>query len=462
MLNIKKALLGALIMLYAGLLYAGDGQLRRKLHPVQNQWIVNFGNLVTGKAADGVADALLLGTGGRKIAVWALSPPAFAFEGPEAVAQAIARNPHVDFVEEVGTYRLATLPWDIDRINQTYGTDGYYLPSCVGAPRSNVVVYIPDTGTRANHAEFQDSRGSRVIAGSNFVNDGQDATNPCTGPNACLSQDEPCLNGGHGTAVASIISSNTYGVSRVAELIPVRLLRCDGHPVTDLVTLSGIDWIRTDYAARQRPAVMNISWGQQLPSTSAPPTTLEQHVAWAINEGITTVVAADNNDETVLLWTPARLSHANGGRAITVGASTNQDQRWRCNPANAFESDSCLNDPGSNWGFVDIFAPGQNVTSAAIKENVPGIGWLDTTTAERLAARSGTSFSAAIVSGVAARILDGRTASTSLPDIVWNQISATASNVMSECSGDPNCGPLNQVNPRLIYIGDAVGCRIRP
>jgi hypothetical protein len=59
--------------------------------------------------------------------------------------KALEKNPHIDYIENnaVATASVVTLPWGLDRINQTKGGDGIYTCKETGA---GVHVYVIDTG----------------------------------------------------------------------------------------------------------------------------------------------------------------------------------------------------------------------------------------------------------------------------------------------------------------------------
>lgn len=296
---------------------------------------------------------------------------------PEAAAQ-IAANPYVAYVEPdavmtaIGSQSPAT--WGLDRIDQrTLPLNNRYDYSTDGA---GVHAYIIDTGIRATHTEFT----GRVGNGYTAINDGQ-------GSNDC---------NGHGTHVAGTVGGTTYGVAKSVTLHPVRVLDCNGSGSTSGV-IAGIDWVTANHV---KPAVANMSLG------GGASTSLDTALRNSISAGITYAVAAGNENALACNGSPSRVAEA-----LTVGASTNTDARASF----------------SNYGTcLDLFAPGQNITSS--------VNSSDTATA----IYSGTSMASPHVAGVAALYLavnPGASPATAASAITSN---ATAGRLTSIGTGSPN------------------------
>ena len=266
----------------------------------------------------------------------------------------ISNNPNVVSVEPDRIVEVAdtqTNPtWGLDRIDQrtlpfnssyTYNTDG-----------TGVSAYIIDTGVYSAHSEFT----GRVVNGFTAINDGK-------GSDDCH---------GHGTHVAGTVAGTVYGVAKKATIIPVRVLSCSGSGSYSGV-IAGIDWTVGHHQAGV-PAVANMSLGGGASAT------VNAAVARAVADGITYVVAAGNENTSACLRSPASAPDA-----ITVAASTSSDARASF----------------SNWGpCVDVFAPGQSITSA----------YIGSTT--RTASMSGTSMASPHVAGVAALYLASNPSAT--------------------------------------------------
>lgn len=232
--------------------------------------------------------------------------------------------------------------WGLDRVDQRSATLNHsYAYATTGA---GVTVFSVDTGIRLDHREF----GGRAKSGYDFVDGDSNATD-CNG---------------HGTHVAGTVAGSTYGVAKAARLVALRVLDCQGEGYES-------DFISAlQYVVDHRPAgpsVVNISAG------GAESTTLDRAVAAVVKAGIPVVVAAGNDDTDA-----CRLSPAGESSAITVAASNESDAR-------AYFSDygSC----------VDIFAPGTDITSAAVSSTTATVAW------------DGTSMATPHVAGAVARYL---------------------------------------------------------
>ncbi len=295
----------------------------------------------------------------------------------EQEALSLAKDERVAYVEENGviavTATQSAAPWGLDRIDQAslplnqayrYNTDG-----------AGVRVYVIDTGVRATHAGF----GGRVTAGFSAVDDGQ-------GAGDCH---------GHGTAVAGIIGSATWGVAKNAQMVSVRVLDCQGHGTTASV-LAGVDWVA---ARRGGPSVANLSLGGGASDA------LDAAVRNLVAAGVTTVVAAGNGAQDACTVSPARE-----GSAITVAATT---------PSDAFASFSNL---GS---CVDLAAPGVDIPSAGSTSD----------SASEL--RSGTSMASPHVAGAAALYLASNPSASPAQVLAVLAANATAGR-LTGVGGAPN------------------------
>lgn len=167
---------------------------------------------------------------------------------------------------------------------------------------------------------------------------------------------------GHGTGVAALIGGARYGVAKSVDIRGVRALDCDGRGTISSV-VAGLDWVR---ANARRPAIVNVS------IETGRSHVLDTAVRRLTASGLVVVSAAGNRSADA-----CRSSPAGASSAITVAASDSLDSRAEF----------------SNHGTcVDLYAPGVAVETAAV-----GGG---------RSVRSGTSFSAPLVTGVAALVLE--------------------------------------------------------
>ncbi|WP_242902664.1 S8 family peptidase [Actinomadura terrae] len=256
----------------------------------------------------------------------------------------LRRDGRVAAIEQDQVVKVASktqrgsLPWGLDRIDQRgRKLSKSYTYSATG---SGVTAYIIDTGLVTTHKEFG-GRAAVAWKAGEFA-DGNDCN-------------------GHGTHVAGIIGSKTYGVAKNVKLRALRVLGCDGTgSMSNLVAAA--QWLRTHAA---KPAVANMSVGG--PKSAA----LNTAVTNLSKSGVFVSVAAGNDNVDA-----CRTSPASAGWVMTVGATTVYDNRaaW------------------SNWGkCVDISAPGYGITSTWKNGGHKSL--------------SGTSMATPYVSGVAALYL---------------------------------------------------------
>jgi subtilisin family serine protease len=275
-------------------------------------------------------------------------------------------------------------PWHLDRIDQRalpLSTTFSYDTTGVG-----VDVYVVDSGIDTANPDF----AGRASSFGNFSGEPSDDD-----------------RAGHGTAIAGIIGSTSWGVAKGVSLHSVKVLDSTGAG-----TLRGVvegleavvDW---RFSNPGGPAVVNLSLGT--PASDL----LDFAVQRVVDAGVTVVVAAGNDGADACQASPARVASA-----ITVGATDQQDARGSF----------------SNYGScLDLFAPGVDISSTA--SQYLGIGPVLTA--------SGTSEAAPQVTGAAARYL--QTHPTASPAAVAAALEADATQgvVTDSRSGDAG----------LLYIG---------
>jgi serine protease len=239
--------------------------------------------------------------------------------------------------------QMAVPSWGLDRIDQAnvQFDSSYTYPDSAGA---GVRVYVLDTGVQGNLPGFE----GRVVTGF-------DAIATFRSP----SQSNRDCNG-HGTHVAGIIASATYGVAKKATIVPVRVAGCDGG-IFPASIVKGIDWVIKNHP-RGTPGVVNLSIAVNKSAA------VDTAIGKLRGAGLVAVAAAGNQNMDACKLSPAGSQHS-----LTVGSVNMNDYRTNT----------------SNFGeCVSIFAPGGLITSEGTK-GAP-------------VTRSGTSMAAAHVSGVAA------------------------------------------------------------
>jgi subtilisin family serine protease len=326
-----------------------------------------------------VAQVEAKANGGRVHHVYGNALQGFAATLPAPALDAMRRNPHVtsisaDVVMTASTTQSPAV-WGLDRLDQRALPLTNSYDYATGA--SNVTAYVIDTGLRLTHSEF----GGRAVSGFDSVDGG--SADDCNG---------------HGTHVAGTLGGATYGVAKAVRLVAVRVLDCAGSGSTSGV-IAGIDWVTSHHQAGQ-PAVANMSLGGGASSA------LDTAIANSIADGVTYAVAAGNSNANACNSSPSRLP-----AAITVGASTISDARASF----------------SNFGTcLDLFAPGQNITSA----------WLTSDTSTNTI--SGTSMATPHVAGAAALYLSANPAAApaAVRDALVN--SSTTEVITNVGSGSPN------------------------
>ncbi len=372
---------------------APDGQILNAASPtaVKDSYIVVLADTpnLRERGVPAIARQLASRNGGAIKYVYQSALKGFAVTMTDSRARRLAADPAVDYVEQDQTVSIAatqTNPpsWGLDRIDQrNLPLDASYSYPTTA---SNVHAYIVDTGIRFSHNDF----GGRATSGRDTVNNDNDATD-CNG---------------HGTHVSGTVGGSAYGVAKGVQLVGVRVLDCSGSG-TNSGVIAGVDWVTANAI---KPAVANMSLG------GGTDTSLDSAVRNSIASGIPYAIAAGNSNANACNSSPARVAEA-----ITVGATTRTDARASF----------------SNYGTcVDIFAPGENITSA----------WYTSDTATNTI--SGTSMASPHVAGAAALYLSANPGATAqqVRDALVNV--STPNKVTNPGSGSPN---------RLLYVDQGGG-----
>jgi len=319
--------------------------------------------------------------------------------------------------------------------------------------RTDVVIAIIDSGVALTHPD---------LAANIWVNPGEVAGNGLDDDNNGLIDDvngwdfknndnnpNPDLGDGidndgdgaaddatsHGTMVAGVagaIGNNGAGVAGVAwkaRIMPLKVFADDG-------AASSADVIKAVvYAADKGAHVINLSLGSDVtePCPISRPLN-EAAVSYAFNKGSLVVVSAGNSNNAL------PQSWASCTKALSVGASGHNSTFFAASPAKNPLGRASFTNFGS---FVDVVAPGTRLTSEYVfsvaDQNALGIA---AGTPGIIRGIDGTSFSAPLVSGLAAlmisRAKDLGIAIT--PATIMSLIESTALNLPDDPLDSPDGG----------------------
>ncbi|CAL9727937.1 subtilase-type proteinase Rrt12p [Monosporozyma unispora] len=246
------------------------------------------------------------------------------------------------------------LPFDFENVMKYKTMFNYYYYSWNQG--SGVRSYILDTGIDSEHPDFE----NRVMKGFDCTGEGFGDFN------------------GHGTHVAGIVGSKTFGVAKNITLVDVKCL--DGMGQGTLISvISALEWVVNDCNEHpDQKCVANLSLG------SLKTQILNEAIDEAVKKGVVVVVAAGNYNMNAC-W----VSPASSEGAITVGAF---DDR--------FDTIAKF----SNWGpCVDIFSPGVSIASLVSQNSGND---KSRKLLQKYVAYSGTSMASPSVCGLVALLLE--------------------------------------------------------
>jgi hypothetical protein len=231
-------------------------------------------------------------------------------------------------------------------------------------------VYVMDSGIQADHPDFVgvDIVNLYSVTGSDFSD-----TN------------------GHGTAIASLISGRTCGITD-ATIKVVKIFDVN-HQTLQSEFLSALDAIIEDHEDNTF-AIINASWS--IPKNQW----IENKLRICVQEGLFLVCAAGNNGTPIADVTPASMPEA-----ITVG-SYNQNLE----PSNFSNYTGLISTTTDtvNHGALDGWAPGEEIWHAGINS---AYGY-----------SSGTSLACGIASAVAAANLSWRIEADGTRTWLWKNL----------------------------------------
>ena len=300
------------------------------------------------------------------------------------LVEALAEPPKTEIIERITSDEsLVIRPLDLVEFNPYYNKLNPNLPSVtfsttdekdwwknytlqnpvfdeptasISRKGEHISVYIMDSGIEASHPEFENANITNIYTVT--PNDYSD-------------------NRGHGTALASVISGKTCGVTS-AKLKIVKIFDPD-HQTLQSEFLDALDAIMNDIPVNGH-AIINCSW--TIPKNEW----VEHKMKQLLDKGAWIFAAAGNGGTPIEDVTPAAMLEA-----FTVGAY-NQDL-LPCDFSNytGAESSISVTANATNHGELDGWAPGQNIYAAQLSKNGGGCSFV-----------SGTSIATAILSAVAA------------------------------------------------------------
>ncbi|GMG40265.1 unnamed protein product [Ambrosiozyma monospora] len=247
---------------------------------------------------------------------------------PETMER-ISKNPLVSAIVPDSLVRAMDIetqygaPTHLVRLSQpgavNFGDGDYYYDDDVQG--EGVTAYVIDTGIMIDQPEFEE----RAFLGPNFSSDARNIDYV-----------------GHGTHVAGVIGSATYGVAKKIDIVSIKVLDRFGQGTLSSV-IAGLEFAVNHRQSVGNPGVANLSLG------AARSPVLDEAIEAAFESGLFIVSAAGNSNVDACKTSPAGSPHA-----YTVGAIDPRRDRIA-----GF----------SNWGqCVDIFASGVGIESLSNNE----------------------------------------------------------------------------------------------
>lgn len=336
-----------------------------------------------GDRIDGINAVRLRVPGDARVAAAALRKlPGVLIAEPNLTGRVQAAPPpsraNDPLVKGIGP-NFADKQWHLNRINAPYAwtvhPQTYY--SSRSKPRDAIKIAVVDTWIDVNHRDWVNAGGASPDA----LNGGQLSTR-----DAIILQPASALRGAldwHGTHVASIISASTdneldvAGIAYSASILPVVVARGDGF--TNAFSIAKGISMAVDRGAK----VINVSLAVQNQKANEVGI-MRAAVNRAVARGAVVVAAAGNDRSGDDAEYPAGFAAENAG-VIAVGASDIYDERAFCS---------------KKGRHISVVAPGTLMWGLDPQNHRDS---RDHTTRREVC---GTSFAAAVVSGVAGLVAD--------------------------------------------------------
>ncbi len=194
------------------------------------------------------------------------------------------------------------------------------------------IVYVVDSGIKIDHPDFVGANVSSIYS---------------------FNGDEADYNG-HGTALASVISGRTCGLTD-APVKSVKIFQ-DGTPTLQSHILAAMNAIMLDAASNPgKIHIANMSW------VIAKNNYIEDKIRFMINAGIYVIASAGNNGTSIEDVTPASMPEA-----FTIGS---YGQDFQPSDFSNFTGDISTTPGQVNSGALDSWAPGENIRVALINNS---------------------------------------------------------------------------------------------
>ncbi|HUG74761.1 MAG TPA: S8 family serine peptidase, partial [Acidimicrobiia bacterium] len=409
---VRKSLYALIVTV---LMVAGLGPVGAAAPPVSQPYIVvlNPGNADVAVVAADLARA----HGGRVGFVYEHALEGFSVTLSAAAAAGMARDPRVAYVEADQEVAIAAqeIPTGVKRIfadeNLEIGING------TDDFRVDVDVAVIDTGIDFDHPDLNVVARTDCSGGSPF-------RSSCT-------NDSGDDGNGHGTHVAGTIGAiddgnGVVGVAPGARLYAVKVLDDNGSGYMSWI-VAGIDWVTARAGTIE---VANMSLGCECSSPA-----LDSAIAKSVDAGVAYAVAAGNSDNDASTFSPA-----NHPDVLTVSALADFDGE-----AGGLGSPTCRADQDdtladfSNWGSVDITAPGVCILST----------WKD----GGYTTISGTSMASPHAAGALALLASGAGDPTNQVEVeaLYDTLEATGNFNWVDDSGDGIQEPLLDVSNSIVF-----------
>ena len=410
-----------LVVLLIPMILIGIGNTWAKTQSIPEQYIVVLHDFADSRAqAMAAAQAHHV----RVLHIYEHAFKGFAFRGNAAAAQALSRNPLVEFVAEDQVVQMVaqTLPTGINRIdadlNPISNIDGI-------DDRVSVNIAIIDTGIDPAHPDLNVVGGTNCIGGTSFVDDNG--------------------HGSHVAGTAAAIDNDTgvVGVSPGANLYAVKVLNAGGSGSFSSVAC-GIDFVtatRKDRDPNNDIGVANMSLtGVGTDDGNCGKSNqdvMHKAVCGSVAKGVVHVVAAGNNASDASGYAPAAYSEV-----ITVSAIADLDGK-----------------PGRTKGKriigPDLFAGFSNF-GPPVDIGAPGVSIYSTYKDGSYATLSGTSMASPHVAGaVALYVFQNGLAQDAIGVAAIRQSITTPGTGFSVAQDDPRGfgGDPDNLHEPFLYVG---------